>query len=203
MKPSPAATVVLVRKRAHQDGNSQTETLLLLRNSRLQFMGGTWVFPGGRVDALDYSPQFAGLPQAHADYLAAMNAAVRETREEAGLNIAHDRLIHIAHWTTPPGQSRRFATWFFLCPVEDGSAVVVDDMEILDHQWISPADALKSHEAGKIQLPLPTEYTLKSIASYTCVNDLCKAMKTARIHVFPEHSDDYLPVPGSLRMPQS
>ena len=43
-----AATVILLR-----DGADGLETLMLRRNSKLAFVGGMWVFPGGRVDAQD------------------------------------------------------------------------------------------------------------------------------------------------------
>lgn len=196
MKPNPAATVVLVRQTECPTGDTQVETLLLLRNTRLTFMGGTWVFPGGKVDAVDYTEELADLHPDYADYLAALNAAVRETQEETGLQISPDDLIHIAHWTTPPGQSRRYATWFFLCPVAGDQQVTVDDDEILDSRWFTPAEALKAHQQGQIQLPIPTEYTLRSIASFASLSALCQAMHDADIHVFPEGSDHYRPLTG-------
>ena len=50
-KPEPvdAATVILVR-----DGAEGLETLMLRRNSKLEFVGGMWVFPGGRLDPEDW-----------------------------------------------------------------------------------------------------------------------------------------------------
>src|SRR5262249_22587229 len=46
---APAATVVLVR-----DGERGLEVLLGRRSSKLAFHGGAWVFPGGRIDPVDY-----------------------------------------------------------------------------------------------------------------------------------------------------
>ena len=46
--PIPAATVVLVR-----DRDGAVETIMLRKNSKLAF-GGMWVFPGGRIDEVDY-----------------------------------------------------------------------------------------------------------------------------------------------------
>ena len=43
-----AATVILLR-----DAAGGLETLMLRRDSKLDFVGGMWVFPGGRVDAAD------------------------------------------------------------------------------------------------------------------------------------------------------
>src|SRR5579859_7717571 len=82
----PAATVVLLR-----DGPTGLETLMLRRNSTLDFAGGMWVFPGGRVDAADHEG-------AADDLAAARRAAVREAEEEAGLHVDEAALVWIAHW---------------------------------------------------------------------------------------------------------
>ena len=126
----PAATVVLVR-----DGEAGLEVLLVQRNTTVQHMGGMWVFPGGKVDEADY-------PADRDDYRAAINAAIRETREEAGLDVAAEQLVYLSHWTTPEGAKRRFATWFFLTILEDGQEVSVDGGEIALHRWVSPATAI-------------------------------------------------------------
>ena len=68
----PAATVILVR-----DTQEGLEALLVQRHQAVQHMGGMWVFPGGKVDQADY-------PDDRDEYRAAINAAIRETREEAG-----------------------------------------------------------------------------------------------------------------------
>ncbi|MCP5148124.1 MAG: NUDIX hydrolase [Pseudomonadales bacterium] len=125
----PAATVVLVR-----EGDEGLEVLLVRRNQALAHMGGMWVFPGGRVDAADYCPPGD-------DYRAARNAAIRETREEAGLELEEDQLAYLSHWVTPEGAKRRYATWFFLAVLEDGQEVVVDGGEIAAHRWVRPAVA--------------------------------------------------------------
>jgi 8-oxo-dGTP pyrophosphatase MutT (NUDIX family) len=125
----PAATVVLVR-----DGEEGLETLLVQRSKAVAHMGGMWVFPGGRVDEVDYPPD-------RDEYVAALNAAIRETREEAGLEISANQLAYLSHWTTPEGARRRFSTWFFLAVLEDGQEVAVDGGEIAHHRWVRPQQA--------------------------------------------------------------
>ena len=122
----PAATVVLVR-----DASEGLEALLVQRSKAVQHMGGMWVFPGGKVDSQDY-------PDDGDAYRAALNAAIRETREEAGLDVSPDQLVYLSHWTTPEGAKKRFATWFFLTILEDGQEVVVDGGEIARHRWVRP-----------------------------------------------------------------
>lgn len=149
----PAATVILAR-----DGERAVEVLLLRRAAELAFHGGSWVFPGGRVDPDDYA--VCGADDIEG---AARAAAVREAREEAGLDLAGSALVPFAHWTTPPGRNRRFATWFFLATAPGGD-VVTDGGEIQDHRWFTPAEALAAKRADEIELPAPTFVSLLRLA---------------------------------------
>ncbi|MBF0453099.1 MAG: NUDIX hydrolase [Candidatus Magnetomorum sp.] len=153
----PAATVILMR-----DQDDCFEILLLKRNSRLDFHGGHWVFPGGRIDHEDY--QQSSLEKDEID--AARFAAVRETFEEAGLSITTNDLVLMSQWTTPRGYPKRFKTWFFLCPAPSGQ-VKIDDQEIKDYQWQTAEQALKAYNQGIIHLPVPTFYTIQSLTPFS------------------------------------
>lgn len=150
----PAATVVLVR-----DGDQGLEALLVQRNKAVQHMGGMWVFPGGKVDQADY-------PEDGDQYTAALNAAIRETREEAGLEVDPGQLVYQSHWTTPEGAKRRFSTWFFLTILKDGQEVTVDGGEIAHHRWVRPevAFAELADEEHPFRLMPPTYVSLVDIA---------------------------------------
>lgn len=185
IKPVPAATVVVIRETAKK---TDLEVLLLRRNSKLVFHGGHWVFPGGRVDAADFALDEQGL-----EYGAALRAAVRETKEEAGIDIDIDQLVHTAHWTTPPNLPRRFCTWFFLCPLKEPASVVVDNDEILEHRWITPREALADAAADNWVLPRPTMTTLKDIEMHRSLAELLKDAKQRGIRVFPKGSSFYRP----------
>ncbi|MDF1622418.1 MAG: NUDIX hydrolase [Pseudohongiella nitratireducens] len=188
--PAPASTVILVRQ--SPAGSGHLETLLLLRNKQIAF-GGTWVFPGGCVEPDDY-PQTRDsqeLVDTDRAFLAAIHAATRETYEEAGLTLSPDALFSIAHWTTPAGFARRFATWFFLCPVHEQTEVRVDQQEILDHKWVRPTLALAEHDAGKLALTQPTRHTLETLQHYRSLDTLCTDLQARKIHVYPENCDHY------------
>ncbi len=189
MTPRPASTVVVVR-----EGREDIEVLLLLRNTALVFNGGYWVFPGGKIDPADY-PGPGG-----SEYEAAQRAVVRETREEAGIDIPQDGLIHIAHWTTPPGLPRRYSTWFFVCPLRSSAPIVVDDSEILDYRWLSPRQALAEKTAGALMLTRPTAATLELIEPHRSLGEVDRACRRMDIHVFPRDSRYYVPPPPELQI---
>ena len=162
-----AATVVLVR-----DGAQGIEALLVQRSREVRHMGGMWVFPGGRVDPADNVP-------GGDEYAAAVNAAIRETHEEAGLVIDPDQLLYISHWTTPKGAKRRFATWFFLVFLEEDQEVQVDGGEIVHHRWLAPQVAFdeSADEREEMSLMPPTYVSLVSIEPY----DNCEQARAASL----------------------
>ena len=145
VEPRPAASVMLVRS-----GAGGLEILFLRRNPTLAFHGGYWVFPGGRIDAGDADP---AVPDDEA--AAARRAAVREAREEAGVEVTPESLAFAVHWTTPAASPIRFATWFFVAPAP-ADRITVDGGEIHAHRWLSPDGALARQRAGEIKLAAPT-----------------------------------------------
>lgn len=148
-----AATVVLLRQ-----GKGGLETLMLRRNAAVQFAGGLWVFPGGRIDAEDFGDD----PD---DVLAAARrAAIRETREETGLDIDGHELHYFAHWTTPEPEPKRYATWFFATFIDTDEAVRVDGHEIETHQWMTPAQALAAHRNQQLDMLPPTFIALLELS---------------------------------------
>jgi len=170
-QPIPAATVVLLR-----DGRDGLEVLLLRRNSALVF-GGMWVFPGGRVDPGDASPGDDGDAMG-----AARRAAVREAREEAGLEVDSRGMVPFSHWVPPPTAPRRFLTWFFLAPAPS-TRVLIDGGEIHDQGWFRPADALARRDQGDIELAPPTWVTLYRLIAWPDVGTALAAARTTP----PEH----------------
>jgi 8-oxo-dGTP pyrophosphatase MutT (NUDIX family) len=154
----PAATVVICRDISGAGSPTGLEVLLLQRAATLKFGGSAWVFPGGRVDPDD----FAGAPD---DTEAAVRrAAARECAEEAGLQVDPATLVPCAHWTTPVNEGKRFATWFFIATGSPGTDVVIDDGEIVQYRWLTPAAAIAAQHDGSMQMMPPTYVTLLELA---------------------------------------
>jgi 8-oxo-dGTP pyrophosphatase MutT (NUDIX family) len=149
--PKPAATVLLLR------GSDETlEVLMVQRHHAARFMGGVWVFPGGAVDPHD-GPGEAGIRA----------AALREVHEETGIELVDSStLVPYSRWVTPRDVRRRFDTWFFLAPAPDQYDLSLSPGELVDHRWITPADALTHGDSGEMLLVLPTIRTLQSLLAY-------------------------------------
>ena len=161
---------------------SGLEVLMVQRAEGLVFHGGAWVFPGGRVESVDL---------ASGDELdAARKAAVRETREEAGLVLAPETLVPFSHWTTPEGRPRRFSTWFFLAQIEPQLEVVVVGGEIHAHRWFKPEDALSARARGEIDLPPPTFVSLSVLLQCSRVADALALARAESAPVFAPRPRD-------------
>ncbi|MBX2871992.1 MAG: NUDIX hydrolase [Saprospiraceae bacterium] len=170
-----ASTIMLAREK-----EGVLEVLLVRRNKALNFAGGAWVFPGGKIDEeeLIISPN---------ELEAAKQAAVRETKEEANLDINPEQLIFFRHWTTPANSPRRFATYFFFGAIEERDAeVVIDEEEIVEHEWLSPQAALQQlAQQKKVMLP-PTILCLRVISHCHSISEAQQLLgKQEPIFVLP------------------
>lgn len=168
-----AATVVALR-----DGDAGLEVLLLRRNDRGMF-GDMWVFPGGQVDPADMAE--AGVAEdaddgpEDAELAAARRAATREAWEEARLRLESRSLLVHSWWMPPPATPRRFSTWFFLAAAPPDADIRVDGVEIVDHRWMAPGDALAARDRHELRLAPPTWMTLWWLCRYRTVAESLEA----------------------------
>jgi glyoxylase-like metal-dependent hydrolase (beta-lactamase superfamily II)/8-oxo-dGTP pyrophosphatase MutT (NUDIX family) len=161
VEPRPAATVVLLRPA--EDGGRGLEVLLTQRPAAMTFAADLHVFPGGRLDPLDF--------EAPDPFRA---AAVRELEEEAGVILDPADLVPLAHWVTPPYMPRRFDTRFFAAELPPGARPVFAPDEVVAHRWLPARAALDAMAAGEIAMWLPTSTTLQRlelVASFADVRE--------------------------------
>lgn len=171
--PRDAASLILLDR-----SSGLPRALLGKRGKGHAFMPDLYVFPGGRRDAGDNrAPLARPLRDEVMDKLllntgarfgshAARGlavAAAREMMEEAHLSLTPavyagtlrpdvSSFRYLARAITPPGQSRRFDTRFFVCfcdELEVDPTAVRDSDELHDLTWL-PIDAHESHPLPRI-----------------------------------------------------
>ena len=97
---------------------------------------------------------------------------------QAGLVLAVDELVYLAHWLTPLGMKPRFDTRFFLARAPAGQEAVADAGEALELAWMTPAQALA---AGLRMLPV-TRALLQGLTAHATVDEaLAEARRLTQI----------------------
>jgi 8-oxo-dGTP pyrophosphatase MutT (NUDIX family) len=92
----------------------------------------------------------------------AMSLQELATRER--VRLALDALVLFAHWVTPPVETRRFDTHFFLAVAPETQQADADPHETTEGIWTRPAEALDRCLNGEIALPPPTWTTLRALS---------------------------------------
>jgi 8-oxo-dGTP pyrophosphatase MutT (NUDIX family) len=130
--PQKAATVILLRDK----NNEGFEVFLLKRHEKSSFMGGNFVYPGGRVDRDD------GSLESFAHWI----AAIRELFEEAGVLLAYDQKGNLFQLRNPDDQ-RKFLNYreslqkgkISICEMaqKEKLLLALDQLHYYAH-WITP-----------------------------------------------------------------
>ena len=187
-----ASTVCVVK-----DTNG-LEVLMVRRPLTSRFMPGVWVFPGGAVDEEDATDP-VGFNNTDDEWrVAAMRELIEETGiwittdgtverpvtddpfgdvAQSGLTIDVDALIYFSNWITPEVFPIRFDTRFFLASVQDGTDGSVDGDELIDHEWVSPHEALARAAVGEWDIAFPTRETLKLLGSEESIESLVAKLR--------------------------
>lgn len=93
------------------------------------------------------------------------------------LQLRADLLRPWARWITPPGQSRRYDTYFFVAALPDGQQAKLQTSEAESGGWASPADLLDAYRAGRLAMLPPTVVVLTELAEH---QDLPAALAAPR-----------------------
>jgi 8-oxo-dGTP pyrophosphatase MutT (NUDIX family) len=82
-----------------------------------------------------------------------------------GLRLRSDLLRPWAHWTTPPFESRRYDTWFFVAALPTGQLARDVGGEADHTRWIAVDDLLAGERAGRLPMYPPTQATVAEIVA--------------------------------------
>lgn len=186
----PASTLVLIR-----DGEQGVETFLMRRPLTMRFAPGMSVYPGGALDESDFdAPLTDSLDDEYIEvtairasasvreYRALLACAIRETREEAGVDFADPREVHLTdHWVTPEHESRRFDVRFFIARLPEGQEAFVASDETDHAEWIRPTDALHRHSREELPMLRPTLEMLRFLAEHATTDDAIRAARAREV----------------------
>src|SRR5262249_58815809 len=95
-----------------------------------------------------------------------------EILEREGLRLAVDALIPFAHWVTPPVDTRRFDTRFFVARVPPEQTPAHDDTETIDSVWLTAAGALARARRDDLVLPVPTWPTGRELQPFAAAAEV-------------------------------
>lgn len=203
----PASTVILLRDSA--DG---LETYLMRRARTMAFAPRMYVFPGGRVDAVDdhLGAQFDATAfdfvregaRASADeqqMRALVACAIREVREETSIDLplSTSSFALLDHWVTPETESHRYDVRFFVASLPEGQRTRVVGTEADLVTWITPAAALDAYRADAMDMLPPTVAMLIFLAEHVDAASVLAA--SGRQSIAPQMPRALLNPDGSLR----
>ncbi len=188
--PRPASTLVLVR-----DGEDGVETFLMRRPLTMKFAPGMSVYPGGALDDADFADPITETLDADfvennaarasasvSEFRGLLACAIRETLEEAGVEIAdpHD-VVLVDHWVTPEHESRRFDVRFFIARLPESQTAFVASGEADHAEWIRPSDALERYSRDELPMLRPTLEILRLIETFDSVEQAIAAAQSREV----------------------
>jgi 8-oxo-dGTP pyrophosphatase MutT (NUDIX family) len=157
VRPRDAASLIIIRGRG-----TDAEVLLGRREPRSRFMPSVYVFPGGRVDKLDWAaPSKSELPASELERVGLRTTpsraralgvtAVRETWEETGLVFGdlRDECLHpslglleyVGRAITPASSPIRYHARFFMARADDAGGRLQGNGELIDLRWVPMREA--------------------------------------------------------------
>lgn len=97
------------------------------------------------------------------------------------LTIHSEHLVPIAHWVTPEVESRRFDTRFLAARLPEGQVVHPHQSETESAHWITPDEALDTHDRGGLPMLAPTVAVLAQLAEHRSVAEALRSAAASTV----------------------
>jgi 8-oxo-dGTP pyrophosphatase MutT (NUDIX family) len=112
---------------------------------------------------------------------------IGEMLEAENLVLACDALVPFAHWITPSAQPRRFDTHFYVAVAPGDQLAVHDGVELVDSQWLRPAEIVAQAQAGTRMVMPPTWLNAQRLGGCrNAAEALALARRQTIVTVLPE-----------------
>ncbi|MGZ4729003.1 MAG: NUDIX domain-containing protein [Acidimicrobiales bacterium] len=157
---SVAAAVVVRRERSPSASVLLVQRGLRTPDGREMAFAGAWVVPGGVVDPQDRVRD----GETVAPGPAIRRAAIREVREEVGVELRDEDLTSLWEIDTETPTGRRYRVHYFEAVLPEGQRPTVDGEELTGYRWRRPSEAVTAAEQGQIPIPPGTLETLERLA---------------------------------------
>ncbi len=153
--------------------------------------------PDGAVISFRDEAVAARFEQHRRDVDTAARSLLEVCRDES-LQLDVASMHYFSRWVTPLGAPRRYDTRFFVAAAPDGQVALHDDREVIATTWLTPAQALADHEAGRMTMIFPTVRTMVALSRFDRAEDvLAYAAGQAEVHpILPMITDEG----GGLRL---
>ena len=109
------------------------------------------------------------------------HATLRDIVRRERLRLSLDSLVPLAHWVTPPIDTRQFDTRFFLTRAPANQVPAHDESETTHSAWLTPRRAIAQSIDGTIVLPPPTWTTLRELEPFASVDAATEWARHRRI----------------------
>lgn len=86
--------------------------------------------------------------------------------QQEALTLATNRLHYFSHWITPWFLPIRYDVRFFVAETPAGQQAQHDGVELIDHVWITPHEALRRYHDNRFEMAYPTVMTIKALLPY-------------------------------------
>jgi 8-oxo-dGTP pyrophosphatase MutT (NUDIX family) len=130
---------------------------------------------------LSFDHDDAELYEGYRSLLLQEKLTFREILEKEALMLAADRLHYFSHWITPWFLPIRYDVRFFVVEAPAGQEARHDGIELTDHLWITPQEALRRYHGNRFEMVYPTFMTMQALSPYRQIEEVIRA--TAGKHI--------------------
>jgi hypothetical protein len=112
---------------------------------------------------------------------------IAEMLEAEDLELTCEALVPFAHWITSTFLPKRFDTYFYLAVAPAEQIAVHDGKEMVEAEWLKPADVLVQTQTGQRTMVTATTLNVRRLGGSTTVADALQAARRQPIvTVLPE-----------------
>ena len=124
---------------------------------------------------LSFGDEDAGRYRSYRILLQQRKLTFREILQKEALTLAADRLHYYSHWVTPWFLPIRYDVRFFVAEAPAGQEALHDGMELTEHLWIKPQEALRRYHEKSFDMVYPTVMTMRDLCRFRTIGEVIRS----------------------------